>query len=228
MRGYRNMLIARVAGALLGATAAALLCGCIGARVSEDAPAGVSLAGNWRLDAAASDDPQKTLALLRSEATKIINRNLAIQQQRIANGAAAPNEMPDDHGPRRDPLQHSPMAHVLREALARGDYLSVRQTPGEIVFDYGNSRRSFTPGAHSVVSSENGVADQKSGWNGRGYLIVVKPQMGPEVTESYTLSADGRQLTEKLHVASYELPQFTLTRIYSAANLAPARQLPTD
>lgn len=222
------MLIARVAGALLSATAAALLCGCTGARVSADTPAGLSLAGNWRLDPAASDDPQKILTLLRAQATKIINRNLAIQQQRIANGAAAPNEMPEEHGPQRDPLQHSPMAHVLQEALARGDYLTVRQSADEIVFDYGNSRRSFTPGLHSVVSAENGVADQKSGWNGREYLIVVKPQMGPEVTESYTLSGDGRQLIEKLHVASYELPQYTLTRVYGPANTAPARQLPTD
>jgi|HubBroStandDraft_6_1064221.scaffolds.fasta_scaffold770838_1 hypothetical protein len=226
------MLIARAARLMLGATAIGLLCGgCAGTSVSADAPSGVSLAGNWKLDPAASDDPQKVLNTMRTEATKIINRNLSIQQARVAAGAAAPNDVPspdDPHGPQRDPLRHSQMAHVLYEVLARGEYLQIRQTPEDLVFDYGNSRHSFTPGARSVVSAENGVADQRSGWSGRGYVIVVKPQMGPEVTETYTLSADGKRLSDKLHIASYELPAVDLNRVYEATGAAPARQLSTD
>jgi hypothetical protein len=228
-RGYRNMLIARAAAWVLSASAVAALCaGCVGERVSADAPAGLSLAGSWRLDAAASDDPQKVLAVMREQAAKIINRNAAIQQARIAAGAAAPNDVPEERGPRRDPLHHSQMAHVLQDVMARGEYLIIHQGPEEIVFDYGTSRHSFTPGAHSVVSSENGVADQKSGWNGRAYVIVIKPQMGPAVTDSYALSGDGRRLVETLHIASYELPAQSLTRVYEAAASPPPRQLPTD
>jgi hypothetical protein len=223
------MLIARATASLLSASAVALLCaGCAGPRVSADAPAGVSLAGSWRLDAAASDDPQKILAVMRDQAAKIINRNAAIQQARIAAGAAAPNDVPEEHGPRHDPLHRSQMAHVLQDVMARGEYLTIHQGAEEIVFDYGTSRHSFTPGAHSVVSSENGVADQKSGWSGRAYAIVVKPQMGPEITDSYTLSGDGKRITEKLHIANYELPAQTLTRVYEAASSPPPRQLPSD
>lgn len=223
------MLIARAAALLVSAGAIATLCvGCAGERVAADAPAGVSLAGSWRLDPALSDDPQKILATMREQATKIINRNVAIQQARIAAGAAAPNDIPEEHGPRRDPLRRSQMAHVLQDVIARGEYLTIRQGADEIVFDYGTSRHSYTPGAHSVVSSENGVADQKSGWNGRGYLIVVKPQAGPEVTDSYVLSEDGKRITEKLHIATYELPQQTLTRVYESTTTPPPRQLPTD
>jgi len=223
------MLIARAAALLLGASAVAVLCaGCAGERVSADTPPGVSLAGSWRLDAAASDDPQKILTTMREQAAKIISRNAAIQQARIAAGAAAPNDVPEEHGPRRDPLHHSQMAHVLQDVMARGEYLTIRQGPEEIVFDYGTSRHSYTPGAHSVVSSENGVADQKSGWHGRAYVIAVKPQMGPEITDSYALAADGKSITEKLHIASYELPAQTLTRVYQAAASPPPRQLPTD
>jgi hypothetical protein len=223
------MLIVRATALLLGAGAIAVLgAGCAGERVAADAPPGASLSGSWRLDAAASDDPQKILAVMRDQAAKIINRNAAIQQARIAAGAAAPNDIPDERGPHRDPLRHSQMAHVLQDVIARGEYLTIRQGAEEIVFDYGTSRHSFTPGAHSVVSSENGVADQKSGWNGRAYLIVVKPQMGPEVTDSYALAADGKRITEKLHIASYELPAQTLTRVYVAAAAVPPRQLPTD
>jgi len=223
------MLIARAAALLLSASAVAVLCaGCAGERVSAETPPGVSLAGSWRLDAAASDDPQKVLAVMREQATKIINRNAAIQQARIAAGAAAPNDVPEEHGPRRDPLYHSQMAHVLQEVMGRGEYLSIHQSAAELVFDYGTSRHSFTPGAHSVVSSENGVADQKSGWSGRAYLIVVKPQMGPEVIDSYELSGDGKRIVEKLQIASYELPTQNLTRSYEAAGSPPPRQLPTD
>jgi hypothetical protein len=221
------MSIVRAAALLLGA-AAVLCAGCAGERVSADAPPGLSLSGSWRLDAAASDDPQKVLAVMRDQAAKIINRNAQIQQARIAAGAAPPNDIPEEHGPRRDPLRHSQMAHVLQDVIARGEYLSIRQGPQEIEFDYGTSRHSFTPGARSVVSSENGVADQKSGWNGRAYVIVVTPQMGPEITDSYTLSPDGKRLTEKLHIASYELPAQLLTRAYVAAGAVPTRQLPTD
>ncbi|MBS0379529.1 MAG: hypothetical protein JSS29_13650 [Proteobacteria bacterium] len=216
-------------GTTLLVCAAVLAAGCTGPRVASDS-AGVSLAGTWKLNTQASDDPQKILAHMREQATKIIDRNVAIQQARIAAGAAAPNDMPGDdpHGPRRNPLAHSPMAHVLVEAAARGEYLTVTQKPDEIVFDYGSSRRSYTPGLTSVVSAENGVADQRSGWSGRDYVIAVKPQVGPQVTETYSLAPDGRRLTDKLHIASYELPAVDLTRVYDLAEGTSTRRLPTD
>ena len=56
------------------------------------------------------------------------------------------------------------------------------------------------PAARSVVSAEGGVADQTSGWKGREYVIRIRAQFGPDVTERYGLSADGKQLVEKLHI----------------------------
>lgn len=221
------MLIARAGVLLLCALAIASLAACFGPRVSADAPLGVSLAGNWKLDPAASDDPQKALDHMRAEALKIIKRS----QERA--GTAAPDAPPPDdhgpaHGPRRDPLQHSPMAHLVQGLLERGDHLSVDQKPDEMVFDYGNSRRSFTPGAHSVVSAEGGVGDQTSGWHGREYVISIKPQNGPEISDSYTLSPDGKQLVEKLHIDPYELPAVTITRTYNRTSETGPRQLSTS
>jgi hypothetical protein len=222
------MLIARAPAVLLYAAAGVLLGACSTTAGSPEATPGVSLAGNWKLDPAASDDPQKILAEMRTQATKIINRNIAYAQ---AHGNAS-NDVPDEaasaHGPRRDPLQRSPMAHIIRATVARGDYLTVLQKPAEIVFDYGSSRRSFTPGVRSVVSAEGGVGDQSSGWKGREYVIVIQPQMGPRVVETYTLSADGRQLADKLKISSYELPAVSLTRVYNATSETAPRQLPTD
>ena len=228
------------AGALLACTAAAALCGCMGSSFSADTPQGVSLAGSWKLNHAASDDPQKVLAKMRDQANKIIKH----QQEQVAartgtvppdvmgdapppEGAPPPAVVPGQGGPRRDPLRRSPMAAIIRTMLERGDFLTVRQSPTEFVLDYGTSRRSFTPGLHSVVSAEGGVGDQNAGWHRKSFVIKVKPQNGPEVTESYSLSADGTQLIEILSIANAELPAEQLKRVYDPTSQTAPRQLPT-
>jgi hypothetical protein len=228
------MLMVRARTLLLTAVAATLLGGCFFSQsVSPESAPGVSLAGNWKVDAAASDDPQKTLNQMRDEASKIISRNAANAANAQARGATAPPGTEADdpvtaHGPRRDPLQHSPMAHIIQAVMARGEFLSVQQRPGQLVFDYGSVRRTFTPGAHSVVSVEGGVADQTSGWHGDEYVILVKPQNGPEVEDRYSVSGDRTHLTEKLRIAPYELPGVTLKRVYDATSESTPRQPTSD
>ena len=139
-----------------------------------------------------------------------------------------PQAQPGPGGQRPDPLLRSPMAHVILTSVARGDFLTVRQSPGEMVFDYATSTRSFTPGAHSVVSAEGGVGDQTSGWKGREYVIEIKAQLGPDVTERYGLSADGRQLVDTLHVGAGELPAVNLRRVYNLTNETAPQQLPSN
>ena len=232
----------RATGVLLCA-AATLLPGCAGSRLAQDAPPGVNLAGAWKLDHHASDDPQKILDHMRAEALKILGRPqqpvLAMPTHPGRPGHTTTTQNPDSTGdallaqpatlgPHFDPLKHSPMAHIITETVARGDFLTVRQGPGEFVLDYGGSRRTFTPGGHSVVSAEGGVGDQTSGWKGREYVIEVKGQQGPAVTEEYGLSPDGKRLVAKLHIGSGELPAVSLTRIYSPTDESAPHQLPTS
>jgi hypothetical protein len=202
-----------------------LLAGCASSRFSEDPPPGVNLAGAWRLDHGASDDPQKILEQMRAQALKIIGRQsqpVAVPAHGGRQGSAQiPESGPDPAlaqpappGTHFDPLRRSPMAHVIENTVARGDFLTVRQGPGEFVLDYGTSRRTFTPGQHSVVSAEGGVGDQTSGWKGRAYMIEVKAQNGPLLTEEYELSPDGKELRVKLHIGSSELPAVNMTRVY--------------
>lgn len=216
---------ARAATLLLYALSA-LLGGCAGSRLASDAPAGAPLAGTWKLDPAASDDPQKVLAHMRTEAIRIINRNNASAQ---AHGApdTPPMDEASARGPHRDPLARSPMAHIVQLVAARGDILTVRQSPTELEFDYGGSRRSFTPGGHSVVSAEGGVGDQRSGWSGRDFVIVVKAQAGPEITETYSLTPDGKLLHDKIHISTYELSAVEFTRTYVPTTPSAPHQLPT-
>jgi hypothetical protein len=119
------------------------------------------------------------------------------------------------------------MAAIIRTMIERGDYLTVRQSPTEFVLDYGTSRRSFTPGGHSVVSAEGGVGDQNSGWSGKSYVIHVKPQLGPEATETYSLSPDGDHLLETLAIPQAELPAVKIRRVYDRTTESAPRQLPT-
>jgi hypothetical protein len=213
----------------------------MGSHFSADTPAGVSLAGSWKLNHAASDDPQQVLAKMREQAAKIIRRQQAEMAART--GTTAPDVMNDapppagappppgasgQGGPRRgDPLRHSPMAAIIRTMVERGDFLTVHQSPTEVMFDYGTSRRSFTPGLHSVVSAEGGVGDQNVGWSHKSFVIKVRPQNGPEVTESYTLSPDGKQLLETLAIANAELPAEVIKRVYDPTSETAPRQLPT-
>ena len=233
------MPIVRAGRVLLCAAAATSLAGCAGTRLSPDAPAGITLAGAWRLNRAASDDPQKVLDRMRAEAFKRMARRVTAGPRPEVRGGgrrSSDEQPPEDdsvpvraHGaPRPDPLLRSPMAHVLLTSIARGDVLTVRQGPGEFALDYGTSQRRFTPGAHSVVSAEGGVADQTSGWNGREYVIKVRGQLAPDVTERYGLSADGKHLVAKLHIATEELSAVDLTRVYDPTNETAPRQLPTN
>lgn len=237
--------LAMKAGLSAGAALlAALLAGCA-TELKADAPAGVSLAGNWKLDHAMSDDPQVVISRMRAEALKQMHRASELQQQAASREMAGtgrdrgPTQQGQPEGPfapeqsgapgagvPADPLRRSPMMHALARALERGDFLTVRQSNDELVLDYGTSVRSFTPGGHSVVSAENGVADRTSGWDGRRYIIRDKAQMGPSVVESYGLSPDGMHLVETLHIGPYELRAIELKRVYDHTTEIAPRQLP--
>jgi hypothetical protein len=239
------MAIVRV-GALVACTAALLLGACASSTFSADAPAGVSLAGTWKLDHAASDDPQKALAKMRDEANKLIKRHDAEVAARTGTApqdvdAPAPDAGPSPGGPgagahagagqggarHGDPLRRSPMAAIIHAMTERGDYLTVHQSASEFVLDYGAFRRTFTPGGHSVVSAEGGVGDQNSGWHHKSYVIHVKPQMGPEVTETYALSPDSEHLLDTLAIAASELPAVTIKRVYGRTTETAPPQLPS-
>jgi hypothetical protein len=238
------MRMPRVSKSLVGALLMPVaLAGCFGAHFAPETPKGVELQGVWKLNRAASDDPQKAIDMLREEALKKLRRAMNApppSQSGDQNGGggggrrrggggnggsvgnAGVSEQPTQdelraaQGPGMDPLRNSPTMHELRTILQRSDYLTILQSPEQVAFDYGNTKRSYTPGGHSVVSSENGVADQNTGWSGKGYVVNIKPQLGPAVVEEYQLSPDGKQLIVKSHIGPFELSKVNLTRVYDA------------
>ena len=85
------MPIVRAGAVLLCTAAATTLAGCAGSRLSPDAPAGVNLAGAWKLNRAAGDDPQKVLERMRAEALRRMGRAVtAAARPQVRGGARAP------------------------------------------------------------------------------------------------------------------------------------------
>jgi hypothetical protein len=233
---YGHAPAALLCAALL---ATAVLTGCVFNRLSPDAASGVRLQGVWRLNRAASQDPQKIIAALREEAEKKIRKAMNAAppptmvdpsggggggRRRRGGGSGSGSAEQDDVVPPQgpppgaDPLRNSPTMHALRDVLQRGEYLTVKQSSDQVSFDYGNFKRSYTPGGHSVVSSETGVADQTSGWDGKAYVIKIRPQLGPAIVEEYGLSPDGKQLIVKTQIGPFELRKVELTRVYDVTS----------
>ncbi|HLY53118.1 MAG TPA: hypothetical protein VKQ31_08925 [Steroidobacteraceae bacterium] len=235
VRGRRQKAWILPSAALLS-----LLSACAGGPGAETPP-GLLLAGNWRLNHAASDDPQKLIASMRASAQKIIARQYGAPEYGPRGGATRTagddpplgadepvTPSPDGRATRRpDPLRYSPMMQALTSVIRRGDFLTIRQSSDRLVLDYGTTARSFVPGERSVVSAAMGVADQVSGWNGREYLIEQKAQLGPNVREELALSRDGQQLIDKLRIGPAELPAIHLTRVYDRSTEAAPRVPPT-
>jgi hypothetical protein len=219
---------------LAGALGCALLGACGGAgRLAAEAPGGVDLSGTWKLDRALSDDPEKLYEKIRV-------------QRAIRNGERPrPNPQRGDSSPRQadggadlteDP--NNPQSAEFQAAanrshlsayemgvfgtIPRGDLVTIRQHPDEMYMFDGLTHRSFTPGAQSVVSVPEGVADQHSGWKSKEYVIDVKAQAGPETIERYHLSADGKQLLVEIHSSGGNMPSMKIKRVYERTSAAPS------
>jgi hypothetical protein len=235
------MAIGRTLQILVCSTAlSGALGGCLSAGNAQ-APAGVRLEGSWKLDRSASDDPQKQLDKLREASARNARRfaRTVAQQQGQAQqpsgrggsrrGGPAPGGDTEDISMRAPlELQYNPEMQTLQAFLRHGDYLTVRQDPEHFVLDYGSSGRTYTPGAHSVVSNDYGVADQVSGWKGSEYVISLRPQVGPGIDEQYGLSPDRQHLVVKLHIDSTDLPAVDLKQVYVRTDEILPRSMPSN
>jgi len=193
-----------------------IVAGCSGPSVKPEAAAGVDLAGSWRLNREASANPEALITAIVEKEMKHMRRRMRPDDEdpevlpppaepgRGAGGTRRPENIEPPGGmfrPREGMAAYlrSQYTNALGSRLA-GDGLVVEQAHDRFVLVRGDSRRTFTPGGHSVVGVADGVADQNSGWNGREYVIDVRPQVGPHVTERYALGPSG-QLIEKVSLS---------------------------
>lgn len=242
MQSFRRSTAPLYATALMAAT---VLAGCASSTLSAQAPPGVHLAGDWKLDPARSDDLGKAVAQLRAQQAKAHHGAAQGQQpafggmgrRRHAGGGQQGGQQSGDSGPGQNSSgtdsgaqgvgigpgpRNSPVDELMSN-VPRGDYLSIKVSPSAFTVISGDSSDEYTPGLESDISAEQGDAEQISGWKGAGYVIDTKPQWGAEIVQSFGLTPDGRlSLTLKLTGAGTKL---TFTRIYDrttrVAPLAP-------
>lgn len=237
MPSFRTCALA--ASALI---AAALLGGCAASRLSSQPPPGERLAGDWKLDAARSDDLGKAVGELRAQLAKARrNRGSGGQEQGVGNypihhrgggsgGQQGGQAGSDESSPDADSggqgvgptLSTSPVDELMSN-VPRGDYLRITVSSSAFTVISGDSTDEYTPGLESDISAERGDAQQISGWKGADYVIDTKPQLGAEILQSYTLTKDGR-LMVTMRLTGHGT-KFTFNRVYDrttgVAPLAP-------
>jgi hypothetical protein len=227
-----RLLLRTACGGLLLAS----LGGCMMSHVHELPPPNYTIEGVWELHPALSSDSEKVLAAVQPKpktgpgsgkgapgpAPEVINDPTTdlppIDTTRGHEGQAVylSNAINDRYA-------YRPPLDFQNNALLGGQWLKIRQTEAEVTISNAATNRSFTPGERSVVSVPSGVADQIAGWSGRDFLVEVRPQIGPEVRETFTLSSDGRQLLVKIDVASEGRNRaMKVTRVYDRSTKDPA------
>jgi hypothetical protein len=220
---------------------ALLLAACGGPNLKPEQPGNINLAGAWRLSPAQSENPQALILQLQEKAMRRWQSadespefggdfgppesgSGAGESERGSSGATDARP-PGNRRPRGGGFLVRRYGNALGSRL-NGDSLVIEQSANRFVIIRGDSRTSYIPGARSVVGVADGVADQTSGWTGREYVIDVRPQVGPHLTERYGLSADGK-LIERVTLTESDLPKLEFTRVYEAG-AAPARGFPNS
>jgi len=221
--------------------AAACLTGCAwSGGFAADPPAGLHLAGDWKLDSARSDNLGKAIEQLRAQSAPK-RRNMGNgQPQDTSGGVQGP---PGGHRHMRRGQQGGqqgeqsgesgngagygaedaevgagpPGPSVVDQLMSNvppGDYLRIGVTADSFTISSGDSSDRYTPGLQSDISAEQGDAQQMSGWRKASYVIDTRPQFGAEVIQSFSLTKDGR-LSMKLQLSGGRTKtKFTFTRIY--------------
>ena len=228
-------------------TLADCLVGCSGPRVAEQPPANYSIAGVWELNAALSSDADKILAALQPKprtgpgsgkgqgrgsaggpggeqpAPEVINDPTTDLPPVDTSNGGRGGGAEQYYRAQSERNNYRPPLDFQRNALLGGQWLKIQQSDSEVRIVNAARSRSYTPGQRSVVSVPSGVADQVAGWSGRNFRVYLHPQIGPTVQETYSLSADGRQLAVKIEVASEGRNHaIKVTRIYDRSTRDPA------
>jgi hypothetical protein len=213
--------------------------GCMMSHVHELPPPNYTIEGVWELNPVLSSDPDKVLAAVQPKPRTGPGSGRGPGQEgpapEVINDPTTDlppiDTTPGHEGQAiyrsnavNDRYAYRPPLDFQNNALLGGQWLKIHQTDAEVSISNAATNRSFTPGERSVVSVPSGVADQVAGWSGRDFLIEVRPQIGPQVQETYTLSPDGKQLLVKITVASEGRNRaMKLTRVYDRSTKDPAQ-----
>ena len=211
--------------------AAAILTGCAGEpHLSSQLPAGVRLAGDWKLDPGHSDDLGTAVQQLHAQQAKQRHETAQAPQQQGPGGyhghrggqqGGEDGQQGQGEGGAEGGGEQgvgfggSVRASAVDELMAnvpQGDYLRIKVSSDAFTVISGDSSNEYTPGVESDISAVQGDAQQFSGWKGTDYVIDTKPQLGAEIIQTFSEGKDGT-LSMTLRLSGTGI-HFTFTRVY--------------
>jgi hypothetical protein len=153
---------------------------------------GVSLAGDWALNAALSDDPERMLVeRLEKERQRFARLR---REYEILRPPGAPPDLDAPPPSRREqrPWQKQ-REENFRRMLGITQTLQIRQTGALVEITSAVESRRLTAGSHTQVSMPEGqLADSDVGWDGEWFVIERRVRKGPRVVEKFRLLKTGQ------------------------------------
>lgn len=203
------------------------------------------LAGNWELDAASSESLGTAVEAIQAQLHKLLRRghhgpaagNPVERRHREGGGFGIPGDNRPQEASNSIPTPQIPKVVVrapqvgmklIREFLANvpeGNYLALRIAPGVFTQLTGAGSEQCTPGVLTAVTLGEVAANETCGWRGRAFVVQIRPQYGPTLTEQYELAPNG-ELVLVLRLAGGGL-DVRLTRRYRRTSQSPPIPLPT-
>ena len=193
------------------------------------------LTGDWRLNQPASGRVDTAVADLQSQLLKLRGHGHPPSAAPVSGTGGTPSASPTSGG--NSPRQQAPAvvvsaprvgANLVEEFLAHvpeGNDLALRVAPGAFTQQTGAGTEQCTPGVLTAVTLGKVAADEICGWNGRTFVVRIKPEYGPTLTERYALASDG-ELVFTLRLAGGGLDA-RLVRRYRRTSRPPPSPLPT-
>jgi hypothetical protein len=196
---------------------AVLISGCAGEKLAASPPAGVDLSGQWRLNVADSDDPQRLAQALASGAATAGNNGGQRGGRRGRGGGQSGPTQSSASGTDMSgqaagvPLPVSAVSEVLRWP---GRDLEIKQLSGVAAFTSDGDNRVYQPSGTAKKKAAHG-STQVCGWSGSSLVIMVEPDDDrPKFEEHYQISSDRDRLVQLILIQSGRMMGFSMSRVW--------------
>jgi hypothetical protein len=203
-------------------------CAAFGAAALDAVPSrNVDLSGNWKLNAALSDDAEHMLAEQQRRERERYMQWRKQQERMYPPGAPPPIEVDAPATPREpSPSRRANMKRRqenLYRMLAISDTLAIRQDGTTLDIASAVESRRVVAGSRTQVSMPEGeLADSKVGWDGLWFVIDRRVRGGPRVLEKYRLVPKTGQLEYQMAWSGdTELAGMKIKRVFDRVTEAP-------
>lgn len=184
--------------------AALVLAGCAVTASSPRVPQGIDLSGQWRLNAAQSDNLDSLLAAVKDELDPPLRR-------RMPDGAADPQGRIRS---RRDEFVGPPRTKELVALLSQPDEITLAQSARELTTKSVDGTRRYVFGESSVVSIVDGLGDQNAGWAAGQFVVSIRATDGRRIDHLFGFTPDRKHLQITTTVSGGGLPSVRMKRVY--------------